>query len=184
MWVLAGFSFRNFYHNNGCTYEESEEESEEEEGKKEDKEDWEEDDEGSGILPKMQKIIVNKHNKIRRNVKPTAANMLQMDNFKYGVGTTDPKQNIFGYTQIIWYNSYLIGCAVAYCPEITFPYVYICHYCPGGNLKKQVARPYKEGPPCRDCPNKCKDKLCTNPCKYRDKLWNCKDLLKIYTYSG
>ncbi|XP_048362777.1 serotriflin-like [Sphaerodactylus townsendi] len=167
----------------------------------------------------MKKLITDKHNEIRRKVKPTAANMLKMvwnenvaeqarkvseqclfqsspmasrtlghmvcgenilqtnnfkewaevikfwtagkDYFKYGTGATDPAQNVFGYTQMIWYNSYQIGCSVSYCETATFPFLYICHYCPGGNFVHQIPTPYKSGPTCEHCPGRCEDKLCT-----------------------
>ncbi|XP_015266725.1 PREDICTED: cysteine-rich venom protein Cau1-like [Gekko japonicus] len=101
--------------------------------------------------------------------------------FKYGTGATDPRKNIFAYTQIIWYNSHIIGCAVGHCPESTFPFAYICHYCPGGNLMSKMAKPYKEGPSCGDCPKACEDKLCTNPCQYADTAFNCRDMKKVYS---
>ncbi|XP_054826618.1 serotriflin-like [Eublepharis macularius] len=101
--------------------------------------------------------------------------------FMYGVGAKDPRRNIFGYTQLIWYNSYIVGCAAAYCPDITFPFVYICQYCPGGNLMSQIPTPYKKGPSCADCPKNCEDKLCTNPCKYKDTILNCNELKSIFS---
>ncbi|XP_060113386.1 serotriflin-like [Heteronotia binoei] len=207
----------------------------------EEEEEEEEEDENimTELSPEAQKIIVDQHNEVRRQVQPTASNMLKMvwddtvaknayqwaeqcvlasspddsrklfntscgetifhsnrvtmwpeiinlwmngkEYFKYGVGATDPRKNIFAYTQLIWYNSYRIGCAVAYCPEITFPFVYVCHYCPGGNLMNQIPKPYKEGPPCGDCPNNCEDKLCTNPCKYMDIILNCKEMVQTFS---
>ncbi|XP_062971926.1 uncharacterized protein LOC134391934 [Elgaria multicarinata webbii] len=80
--------------------------------------------------------------------------------YKYGVGPTDPKKNVYSYTQIIWYNSYLVGCALAYCPMNTFHFLYVCHFCPGGNTEEKITTPYKEGPTCADCLNNCEDKLC------------------------
>ncbi|XP_053128797.1 cysteine-rich venom protein 2-like [Hemicordylus capensis] len=85
-----------------------------------------------------------------------------VSHFKYGIGATDPKKNIYTYTQIVWYRSHQIGCAVAYCAQSTFPFVYICHYCPGGNIMGESKTPYKEGPPCGDCLNDCEDKLCNH----------------------
>lgn len=32
--------------------------------------------------------------------------------------------------QVVWYNSNQIGCAMAYCPNSTYKYFYVCHYCP------------------------------------------------------
>uniref|UniRef100_A0ACB8GFJ1 Uncharacterized protein n=2 Tax=Sphaerodactylus townsendi TaxID=933632 RepID=A0ACB8GFJ1_9SAUR len=102
-------------------------------------------------------------------------------NFKYGVGAIDPKKSIGGYTQMIWYNSYLIGCGVAYCPDKPYPYFYVCQYCPAGNIQDQMATPYKNGTPCGDCPNNCENKLCTNPCKYVDHFTNCPQMKKLFS---
>uniref|UniRef100_A0A8D2JJ13 SCP domain-containing protein n=1 Tax=Varanus komodoensis TaxID=61221 RepID=A0A8D2JJ13_VARKO len=81
--------------------------------------------------------------------------------FKYGIGPTDPKKNIYTYTQIVWYNSHMVGCALAYCPQNTFSFMYACHFCPGGNNQEKITTPYKEGPSCADCPQHCEDKLCS-----------------------
>uniref|UniRef100_A0A8C2X161 ShKT domain-containing protein n=1 Tax=Cyclopterus lumpus TaxID=8103 RepID=A0A8C2X161_CYCLU len=169
--------------------------------------------------------IVNKHNALRRGVRPTASNMLEMSwsneaaanaqrwantcsmkhspdtsgcgenlymssfkntwsnavqswydevkDWRYGVGSTNG--GIVGhFTQIVWYRSNKVGCAVAYCPNSPYKYFYVCQYCPPGNL--QLARPYKSGPSCGDCPNACNDKLCTNSCPYTDQYSNCAEL--------
>ncbi|XP_060113400.1 cysteine-rich venom protein piscivorin-like [Heteronotia binoei] len=102
-------------------------------------------------------------------------------NFKYGVGKIDPGVNIYPYTQLIWYNSYRVGCAAAYCPNTKFPYFYICQYCPAGNFDPDLAKPYKKGPACGDCPNNCEKKLCTNPCKYSDASRDCKRKKRMFT---
>ncbi|XP_019376496.1 PREDICTED: cysteine-rich venom protein-like [Gavialis gangeticus] len=99
--------------------------------------------------------------------------------FKYGSGPTRPEAVIAHYTQVVWYKSYQIGCAVAFCPQNIFSYFYVCHYCPAGNLKPLINTPYKSGPPCGDCPNACDNGLCTNPCKYEDKYLNCPELAKL-----
>uniref|UniRef100_A0A3Q4N6F0 Cysteine-rich venom protein-like n=1 Tax=Neolamprologus brichardi TaxID=32507 RepID=A0A3Q4N6F0_NEOBR len=169
--------------------------------------------------------IVNKHNTLRRNVQPTASNMLKMNwsneaeanaqrwantcsmkhspatsgcgenlyyssfqntwsnaiqswynevkDFSYGVGSTNG--GVVGhYTQVVWYRSNQIGCAMAYCPNSKYKYFYVCHYCPPGNY--QLTQPYKKGPSCGDCPNACENNLCTNPCPFSDKYSNCPQL--------
>ncbi|XP_054826605.1 cysteine-rich venom protein triflin-like [Eublepharis macularius] len=182
------------------------------EGKKqEETEDPEEEITGSGVSPELQEEIINKHNEIRRNVKPSAANMLKMvgytfcgevvfqanyisswsevidywnekkSNFKYGVGAVDQELNIYPYTQLIWYNSYRVGCAATYCANSTKPYFYVCQYCPAGNMQEQLAKPYKKGRICGDCPNNCEKKLCTNPCKYADVARDCKKMKKLFS---
>ncbi|XP_061884866.1 serotriflin-like [Entelurus aequoreus] len=178
-----------------------------------------------------QTEIVNKHNALRRSVKPSASNMLKMSwsreaganaqkwantcsmkhsppsareistsgcgenlymasyknswsnaiqswydevkDWRYGMGSVNG--GVVGhFTQIVWYRSNLIGCAMAYCPNSRYKYFYVCHYCPPGNY--QLARPYKSGPSCADCPNACENKLCTNPCPYSDQYSNCPEL--------
>uniref|UniRef100_A0A2D4K348 ShKT domain-containing protein n=1 Tax=Micrurus paraensis TaxID=1970185 RepID=A0A2D4K348_9SAUR len=180
-----------------------------------------------------QKQIVDKHNALRRSVKPTARNMLQMEwnsnaaqnaqrwadrcsfahspphltvgnfscgenlfmssqpyawsrviqswydehkNFVYGVGAKPPGSVTGHYTQVVWYRSNLLGCAATRCSSSK--YIFICHYCPAGNIIGSIATPYKSGPPCGDCPTACNNGLCTNPCKYKDDASNCQSLAK------
>ncbi|XP_076188724.1 cysteine-rich secretory protein 2 [Aptenodytes patagonicus] len=105
----------------------------------------------------------------------------QSSNFKYGLGATAKNVIIESYTQLVWYNSYQIGCAVAYCPRNQFKYFYVCQYCPPGNIATQIATPYKSGPKCADCPDHCDRGLCTNPCKYQDLFINCKNLKTLFS---
>ncbi|NXN65685.1 CRIS2 protein, partial [Himantopus himantopus] len=186
----------------------------------------------------QQKLIVDKHNTLRRGVKPTASNMLKMvwhpaaannaqkwanqctlshspankrtttvvcgenlfmstapfswsdaiqawyneeKDFEYGTGAKTQGAVIGHYTQLIWYNSYQIGCAVAYCPRNQFNYFYVCQYCPPGNNAMQIATPYKSGPKCADCPGHCDRGLCTNPCKHQDFFGNCRNLKILFS---
>ncbi|XP_077172163.1 serotriflin-like [Paroedura picta] len=212
-------------------------------GQEDEEEEEEEEEEGTpefSITPEVQKEILDKHNKIRRNVKPTAANMLKMvwneksaesamkwasecqltispaenrtfkgimcsENifytnilttwtkaidvwekrkafFQYGVGAIDPGKLISSYTQLIWYNSYQVGCGISLCPgpEHAF-FFYVCQYCPPANREDFIAKPYKSGPPCADCPKACEDGLCTNPCRHRNRGSNCTVLKNLYT---
>uniref|UniRef100_A0A0A1WD40 Cysteine-rich venom protein n=1 Tax=Echis coloratus TaxID=64175 RepID=A0A0A1WD40_ECHCO len=186
-----------------------------------------------------QKEILDKHNALRRSVRPTARNMLQMEwssnaaqnakrwadrcsfahspqhlrtvgklkcgenlfmsshpspwtrviqiwydeykNFKYGVGANPPNAVIGHYTQVVWYKSYLVGCAAARCPSSSYNYFYVCHYCPAGNIVGKIATPYKSGRPCGDCPSACVNGLCTNPCRHENTFSNCNDLVKHYS---
>nr|XP_058932553.1 cysteine-rich secretory protein 1 [Kogia breviceps] len=94
--------------------------------------------------------------------------------FKYGEWTsTDDDMMIEHYTQVVWATSYLIGCGISSCRK-GIQYLYICHYCHEGNDPDKKNVPYNKGTPCRDCPNNCEDKLCTNPCIYYDEYSNCK----------
>ncbi|XP_029984043.1 serotriflin-like [Sphaeramia orbicularis] len=97
----------------------------------------------------------------------------EVNNFRYGTGSING--GVVGhYTQVVWYRSNLLGCAMSYCPNSRFKYFYVCHYCPPGNY--QLKRPYTAGRPCGDCPNACDNKLCTNPCPYADQYSNCPEL--------
>ncbi|KAG7222715.1 hypothetical protein INR49_026324, partial [Caranx melampygus] len=97
----------------------------------------------------------------------------EVRDYRYGVGAVNG--GVIGhYTQLVWYRSNQIGCAMAYCPNSMYKYFYVCHYCPPGNY--QYTHPYKAGPSCGDCPNACDNKLCTNPCPYADKYNNCPEL--------
>ncbi|XP_067319572.1 cysteine-rich venom protein ophanin-like [Anolis sagrei] len=92
--------------------------------------------------------------------------------FMYGKNTSEEvRSSALAYTQMVWYSTYEIGCAFAFCPkQPTYTYFYICRFCPAGNVVDALPKPYKEGPSCADCPDACDDKLCTNPCKYINHL--------------
>ncbi|XP_028614837.1 glioma pathogenesis-related protein 1 [Grammomys surdaster] len=63
------------------------------------------------------------------------------------------------YTQVVWADSYKLGCAVQLCLKGT---IFICNYGPAGNYPTW---PYKQGATCSNCPkdDKCLNNLCTNP---------------------
>ncbi|KFP75697.1 Serotriflin, partial [Apaloderma vittatum] len=166
----------------------------------------------------QQKLIVDRHNALRRGVKPTASNMMKMEwdplasrnaqdwanqctlnhspanvrkttvhcgenlfmssapfswtgviqswydeekDFEYGMGAKTEGAVIGHYTQVVWYNTYKIGCGVAFCPNKEYKYFYVCHYCPSGNWISLMKTPYKAGEPCGDCPNACENGLCS-----------------------
>ncbi|OCT79078.1 cysteine-rich venom protein TEL1 [Xenopus laevis] len=95
-------------------------------------------------------------------------------NFEYGVGPKSSGLVIGHYTQVMWYNSYNVGCSVSYCPQSTYKYFYVCQYCPAGNMAGSINTPYKSGPRCTDCPGACDNFLCTNSCPYQDIYSTCK----------
>ncbi|XP_043860976.1 cysteine-rich secretory protein 3-like [Dromiciops gliroides] len=187
----------------------------------------------------IQREIVDKHNTLRAQVSPPAANMLKMEwskeaqktaedwankctlkhsnpklrtigttcgenlfmssaplswskaaqawydeykHFKFGVGSTSGEA-VGHYTQMVWYRSHQIGCAVARCPGAAFEYYYVCHYCPSGNVQPRENSPYEVGKPCGKCPKSCSNNLCTNPCKHNDDYSNCPDLKKSVSCS-
>ncbi|XP_049914591.1 cysteine-rich venom protein TEL1-like isoform X1 [Epinephelus moara] len=105
----------------------------------------------------------------------------EVKDWRYGVGSINGKV-VGHYTQMVWHNSNKVGCGIAYCPNSTYKYYYVCQYCPPGNY--QYARPYKSGRSCGDCPNGCDNKLCgsiasggtSQRCRYKDKASNCRSL--------
>ncbi|XP_073529041.1 cysteine-rich venom protein-like [Phyllobates terribilis] len=97
--------------------------------------------------------------------------------FEYGKGAKTKTSVVGHYTQIVWATSWEVGCAVARCPGKDFEYYYVCQQCPAGNVNS-VAYPYKSGIGCADCPNNCKNDLCTNPCLAENKFTNCNALVK------
>ncbi|KAM7328159.1 hypothetical protein ACRRTK_012251 [Alexandromys fortis] len=72
------------------------------------------------------------------------------------------------YTQVVWADSYKVGCAVQFCPRVgNFEKLsngahFICNYGPAGNYPTW---PYKQGTTCSDCPkdDRCLNNLCINP---------------------
>ncbi|XP_023594673.1 LOW QUALITY PROTEIN: GLIPR1-like protein 2 [Trichechus manatus latirostris] len=67
------------------------------------------------------------------------------------------------YLQLVWDNSYKVGCAVTPCSRIghiKHAAVFICNYAPGGTLRR---RPYKGGLFCTQCgrADTCTDNLCS-----------------------
>uniref|UniRef100_UPI00193AC945 fibrocystin-L-like n=1 Tax=Styela clava TaxID=7725 RepID=UPI00193AC945 len=68
------------------------------------------------------------------------------------------------YTQVIWDDSYALGCAIADCEEADIEndpftdaeyqgaYYIVCQYGPGGNFNPSTNPPYDEGVPCSNCP--------------------------------
>ncbi|ELW70508.1 Glioma pathogenesis-related protein 1 [Tupaia chinensis] len=69
------------------------------------------------------------------------------------------------YTQVVWAQSYKVGCAVQFCPRVDgFESLsngahFVCNYGPAGNYPTW---PYKKGSTCSACHNKdtCLDNLC------------------------
>uniref|UniRef100_A0A8C5E507 SCP domain-containing protein n=1 Tax=Gouania willdenowi TaxID=441366 RepID=A0A8C5E507_GOUWI len=115
----------------------------------------------------------------------------EVKDWRYGVGSVNG--GVVGhFTQIVWYRSNQIGCAMAHCPNARYKYFYVCHYCPPGNT--QFHHPYKSGPACGDCPKACDNKLCSKSLDIRKISFGLSELktndlirfifrLKLYTYS-
>ncbi|XP_020849618.1 cysteine-rich secretory protein 3-like isoform X2 [Phascolarctos cinereus] len=188
----------------------------------------------------IQHEIVDKHNALRAQASPPAANMLQMEwseeaqksaqswankctlthsdvasrtigsicgenlfmstapvpwskavqawydeveYFVFGKGSTS-NQAVGHYTQVMWYSSYKVGCGCAECPNASYKYFFVCHYCPAGNILPRQNSPYEVGTPCAKCPKNCSNNLCTNPCEHTDGYSNCSQLKKQYSCSN
>nr|XP_060635517.1 glioma pathogenesis-related protein 1-like [Anolis sagrei ordinatus] len=71
------------------------------------------------------------------------------------------------YTQVVWANSYKVGCAIAFCRQVLGRGknlgILVCDYAPVGNYRG--ARPYKAGKSCSECRpgDTCQNNLCRNP---------------------
>ncbi|XP_026325023.1 cysteine-rich venom protein TEL1-like [Hyposmocoma kahamanoa] len=98
--------------------------------------------------------------------------------YRYGSSSMQRLYEEIGhYTQMVWATTHKVGCGMEYCKGGPWEdyYLYICHYCPGGN--QMVEFPYKVGPPCADCPSDCNLSLCTNSCSRQDYYGNCDQLV-------
>ncbi|XP_056662287.1 cysteine-rich secretory protein 3-like [Monodelphis domestica] len=98
----------------------------------------------------------------------------EVSNFDYEKGRTNPKGQIEHYSQIVWYSSFKVICAMAHCPDVSFWYYYVYQYCPGGNYRPDYF--YEIRASCDKCPDSCSNNLCTHPCLYTNKFANCEDL--------
>ncbi|PNJ63604.1 GLIPR1L1 isoform 2 [Pongo abelii] len=69
------------------------------------------------------------------------------------------------YTQLVWANSFYVGCAVAMCPNLggASTAIFVCNYGPAGNFANMP--PYIRGESCSLCSKeeKCVKNLCKNP---------------------
>ncbi|XP_075456336.1 glioma pathogenesis-related protein 1 isoform X2 [Ascaphus truei] len=82
----------------------------------------------------------------------------EIKDYDYNTHVCNPGKMCGHYTQVVWDNSYKVGCAGLKCGK---SYIFCCSYGPPGNYPR---RPYQTGIPCSDCPNEsCKNKLCMNP---------------------
>ncbi|XP_038155704.1 GLIPR1-like protein 1 [Cyprinodon tularosa] len=76
------------------------------------------------------------------------------------------------YTQVVWANSYKVGCAVQLCPNGIKNFdgregaIFVCNYAPSGNWFGK--KPYAEGNSCSKCQDICEHGLCRSG--ERDKL--------------
>ncbi|XP_051544140.1 GLIPR1-like protein 1 [Myxocyprinus asiaticus] len=80
-----------------------------------------------------------------------------------------PMQECGHYTQVVWADTYKVGCAAQACPngvsETSFSsipgIIFVCNYATAGNYRS--VPPYKNGSPCSMCNNEmCDNQLCRN----------------------
>ncbi|XP_053262644.1 GLIPR1-like protein 1 [Podarcis raffonei] len=82
------------------------------------------------------------------------------------------------YTQVVWADSYKVGCAIVYCSRATDGEMnvlhFVCNYAPAGNYRG--VRPYKKGSPCSECPegDTCQNQLCRNSERDKERSENYK----------
>ncbi|KAG4068561.1 hypothetical protein HA402_004902 [Bradysia odoriphaga] len=85
-------------------------------------------------------------------------------NFKRN--TCAPNKVCGHYTQVMWANSYKIGCALSP-PGCGRGHILVCNYLPGGNYVGE--KPYKQGASCSQCEmgwqGGCDNNLCTREYK-------------------
>ncbi|XP_043093709.1 GLIPR1-like protein 1 [Puntigrus tetrazona] len=81
------------------------------------------------------------------------------------------------YTQIVWADSYKVGCAAQACPNgvahfTTRPgVIFVCNYATAGNYAG--VSPYKAGVSCSGCGgDRCQDQLCRNPDRDAPQSYN------------
>ncbi|XP_029453393.1 GLIPR1-like protein 1 [Rhinatrema bivittatum] len=79
------------------------------------------------------------------------------------------------YTQVVWADSYKVGCAARQCSNIEgYPdsknwAIVVCNYGPAGNTIRKS--PYRQGTACSECPDdQCVENMCRND--DRDKVKN------------
>ncbi|XP_027625499.1 GLIPR1-like protein 2 [Tupaia chinensis] len=83
---------------------------------------------------------------------------------KYNFEKGNCTEDCSNYIQLVWDNSYKIGCAVTPCSRIghiIHAAIFICNYAPGGTMMR---RPYEPGIFCTKCGkrDRCTDFLCSN----------------------
>ncbi|XP_062602576.1 glioma pathogenesis-related protein 1-like [Saccostrea cucullata] len=107
------------------------------------------------------KYINSAKKKIHRSVE-----YWWLENSKYDFDTRSCSSGICThYTQVVWYNSEYLGCAVQFCSSMdglsgwNNVYFHVCNYGEGGNYVGQD--PYSKGSSFSGCPDDCcKEDLC------------------------
>ncbi|GAV02148.1 hypothetical protein RvY_12749 [Ramazzottius varieornatus] len=84
------------------------------------------------------------------------------------------------FTQMVWAKTWQVGCGYHFCSTSGF-HLYVCNYCPSGNDKCSLNKPFEPSPDrgrvCDRCggpsASTCHKGLCTNQCEQRNELSNC-----------
>ena len=93
------------------------------------------------------------------NVSEPVASWYSEDQY-YNINTKSCSFICGHYTQVVWANTYKVGCAKVFCTAKRSAYL-LCNYAPGGNYPGQT--PYKIGTSCTECAqgyNSCNQGLC------------------------
>nr|XP_006011411.2 PREDICTED: glioma pathogenesis-related protein 1 [Latimeria chalumnae] len=100
------------------------------------------------------------------------------------------------YTQVVWADSYKVGCAVHICTSGIAGFsvgsrsaIFVCNYGPPGNYP---THPYLTGQPCSKCQEKCFNNLCSKCirkakkalAKYQNKYVKEKDYVEFESYQN
>ena len=72
----------------------------------------------------------------------TAVNLWAAEaaDYNYATNTCAAGKVCGHYTQVVWADSYRLGCGTAICPNLLYSHVLVCNYGPGGN--NGAGKPY------------------------------------------
>ncbi|XP_030070380.1 GLIPR1-like protein 1 isoform X1 [Microcaecilia unicolor] len=90
----------------------------------------------------------------------------QLEEQNYHLTTNTCDRKCSSYTQVMWADTYKVGCAARRCKGIEgyeggSGVIFLCHYGPKGNIPGK--RPYLKGEACSKCPDEeCVENLCRN----------------------
>jgi len=91
----------------------------------------------------------------------------EISDYTYADGSCTPGKACGHYTQMVWADTYTVGCGASFCqdsdPRFHHSLIVSCNYGPGGNYVGQ--KPFKKGTACSQCTNgfiTCVDGLCSD----------------------
>ncbi|XP_017210734.1 GLIPR1-like protein 1 isoform X1 [Danio rerio] len=104
----------------------------------------------------------------------------ELKDYNYNNNQCNDKKVCGHYTQVVWADSYKVGCAVQTCPngvaETHFSniqgVIFVCNYATAGNFAGRS--PYKQGASCSGCggSDKCERNLCRNTDRDAEQSYN------------